>query len=239
MGIAILMGSGGGVSSDDVTATRNQLLSGVTAITSDSDDEPVEGTIASQAGGTFNPTTSVRTLATGGKYLKSDVRVNGFALPPASALKKGYKYTLYGQSVTGTFQGYTDSPLYIIQNGVVKNLSTNSFNNTTYVSTYGGALTTTGNTVARSNASINITDYKYLKVYSRGIDYSDNAATSFYIKVQLGNSSGPTINLGTFYSDTTGIFDISAYSGSYYIYWNVTSSYSYRRGIKDMYFTTT
>lgn len=36
-------GSGGG--SDETTATRNQVLRGVTAITSDSGDEPVEGTI--------------------------------------------------------------------------------------------------------------------------------------------------------------------------------------------------
>lgn len=36
-------GSGGG--SDETTATRNQVLRGVTAITSDSGDEPVEGTL--------------------------------------------------------------------------------------------------------------------------------------------------------------------------------------------------
>ena len=36
-------GSGGG--SDETTATKNQVLRGVTAITSDSGDEPVEGTI--------------------------------------------------------------------------------------------------------------------------------------------------------------------------------------------------
>jgi hypothetical protein len=39
-------GSGGG--SDETTATRNQVLRGVTAITSDSGDEPVEGTIVTR-----------------------------------------------------------------------------------------------------------------------------------------------------------------------------------------------
>ena len=46
MAEAILMSGGvGGVSSDDVTATKNQVLQGVTALTRDSDDEPVQGTI--------------------------------------------------------------------------------------------------------------------------------------------------------------------------------------------------
>lgn len=38
-------GSGSGGGSDETTATKNQVLRGVTAITSDSGDEPVEGTI--------------------------------------------------------------------------------------------------------------------------------------------------------------------------------------------------
>ena len=46
MADAILMSGGvGGVSSDDVTATKNQVLQGVTALTRDSDDEPIQGTI--------------------------------------------------------------------------------------------------------------------------------------------------------------------------------------------------
>lgn len=46
MADAILKSGGiGGASSDEVTATKNQLLRGVTAITSDSGDEPVDGTI--------------------------------------------------------------------------------------------------------------------------------------------------------------------------------------------------
>lgn len=46
MGKILIPGSsGGGVTSDDVTATKNQVLQGVTALTSDSDDEVVEGTI--------------------------------------------------------------------------------------------------------------------------------------------------------------------------------------------------
>ena len=46
MAKAILMrGGGGGVKSDDVTATKGHVLRGYTALTTDSDDEPTEGTI--------------------------------------------------------------------------------------------------------------------------------------------------------------------------------------------------
>jgi hypothetical protein len=41
----IVKSGGGGITSDDVTATKNQVLQGVTALTSDSYDEAIEGTI--------------------------------------------------------------------------------------------------------------------------------------------------------------------------------------------------
>ena len=47
MAICLINKSGGGVSSDDVTAKREHVLQGYTALTSDSDDEIVEGTIKS------------------------------------------------------------------------------------------------------------------------------------------------------------------------------------------------
>lgn len=49
MADAILMSGGvGGVSSDDVTAKREHVLQGYTALTSDSDDEPVQGTMVNR-----------------------------------------------------------------------------------------------------------------------------------------------------------------------------------------------
>ena len=52
MADAILMSGGvGGVTSDDVTARREHVLQGYTALTSDSDDEPVQGTMANRGNG--------------------------------------------------------------------------------------------------------------------------------------------------------------------------------------------
>jgi len=45
----ILQKSGGGAASDECTATRAMILKGMTAITSDSEDEPVEGTLDVQS----------------------------------------------------------------------------------------------------------------------------------------------------------------------------------------------
>lgn len=53
MGKILIPGSsGGGVSSDDVTAKREHVLQGYTALTSDSNDEPVQGTIPNRGNGT-------------------------------------------------------------------------------------------------------------------------------------------------------------------------------------------
>ena len=45
MAVCLINKSGDGVSSDDVTAKREHVLQGFTALTSDSNDEPIQGTI--------------------------------------------------------------------------------------------------------------------------------------------------------------------------------------------------
>ena len=52
MAVCLINKSGGGVSSDDVTAKREHVLQGYTALTSDSNDEPAQGTIPNRGNGT-------------------------------------------------------------------------------------------------------------------------------------------------------------------------------------------
>ncbi len=66
----ILQKSGGGAASDECTATRAMILKGVTAITSDSEDEPVEGTMTNQGAQTV-------TLGYGGAYTIPEGYHNG------------------------------------------------------------------------------------------------------------------------------------------------------------------
>lgn len=47
----LLRGGAGGVGSDDVTASKAQVLQGYTALTADSDDEPVQGTMVNRGNG--------------------------------------------------------------------------------------------------------------------------------------------------------------------------------------------
>ena len=68
MEIPISLGSGGGGGSDEVTATKNDVLAGYTAVTSDSDDEPVEGTIPSKAAEVYETSSSDQTISAG-QYL--------------------------------------------------------------------------------------------------------------------------------------------------------------------------
>ena len=51
MAVCLINKSGGGVTSDDVTAKREHVLQGYTALTADSDDEVVEGTIPNRGNG--------------------------------------------------------------------------------------------------------------------------------------------------------------------------------------------
>lgn len=61
----LLNGGGNGNMSDEVTATKAQVLKGYTAITSDSDDEPEEGTIPTKAATTYNTSSSDQTIPAG------------------------------------------------------------------------------------------------------------------------------------------------------------------------------
>lgn len=138
--------------SEELTASRAQVLDGYTAVTKDSDDEAVEGTmpnrgavshslaingsytipqgyhngsgkvsqsIPTQGAKTITPNGSTQTVASG-RYLTGAITVPGFSMPAANLIKKGAKITIYGRSVTGTWEGYVASStdLYSYGNNV-------------------------------------------------------------------------------------------------------------------------
>jgi hypothetical protein len=77
---------GGG--SDEVTATRAQVLTGYTAITADSADEPIEGTIPIKSGQTYYPTLANQNIAQG-QYLGGIQVIN--KITPTNILAKNIK----------------------------------------------------------------------------------------------------------------------------------------------------
>lgn len=171
------------------------------------------GSMQSQAGGTYNPTTSVKTLATGGKYLSSDVKVNGFALPTASKLIKGYTYSLYGQSVAGTLT--KDYDLIKGSTAFV------AFTNATRLQ--GAYCAIPVGTIAYSSSKITLKDYKYLKFYCSNFQYinsgdyfSDGTHMNSW-KVGFGANGSTFTQSKTFNAYSVCSIDVSDYEGAYYI----------------------
>lgn len=147
MGRLLIPSGGAGGSSGDCTATKSDVLKGVTAITSDSDDEPVFGTleltgnitaadirkgktgystdpknkISGQmkeiSGKTVTPSTTQVVAVEANTFVTGDVSIPAFELPAANIVKKNALYKLYGKSVRGEFSGIVIDPTDLYNRG--------------------------------------------------------------------------------------------------------------------------
>lgn len=117
--LPITFTSGGG-GSDEVTATKAQVLAGYTAITSDSDDEPAEGTIPSLPATTYYATLEAQNIIPSGKYTAgaqtvAAVSTSGFL---TAAIKAGHTINISnGNEVIRTATGTYTSSLSTGQTG--------------------------------------------------------------------------------------------------------------------------
>ena len=143
MGFVLVTGGSENIGiSDECTATKGDILKGKTAISNDSDDEVVEGTleltgtavdnqvlagktyystdahtkrtgtIQSQPGWTPIPSTIQQTLKCKGKYMTENVVIPAFVMPSADVIKKGATVSIYDNSITGTWEGYPPTTEY-------------------------------------------------------------------------------------------------------------------------------
>lgn len=244
-------GGGGGADLDVVTAGTGDVLSGKVIV--DKDGNPLAGTMpnksgtaltvatngqtlipqgyhdgtqyakntqATLAGGTLTPSTSQVTVSCNGKLMTSNYVIPAFSLPSANVIKKGTKVTIYGKSVTGTFEGYVSDVLNIYNAGTWTNISTTGLNNAANKSSY---YTVAAGKMARTNATVDLTNYKYLKIQAKPsnagpggmrfrIAVGTDTTGSSYAKSIIATSSL------TFSSYFTGILDVSSLRGNYYIY---------------------
>lgn len=136
MGRLLIPSGGAGGSSGDCTATKSDVLKGVTAITSDSNDERAFGTleltgnitaadirkgktgystdpknkISGQmkeiSGKTVTPSTTQVVAVEANTFVTGNIFIPSFKLPAANIIKKNEVYELYGKSVRGTFSGF-------------------------------------------------------------------------------------------------------------------------------------
>ena len=211
-------------------SAAGHILAGRTAWVNGS---KITGTIPSQAGGTLTPSTSAVTANCSGKYMTSNYTIPAFALPPANALRKGYSYTLYGKTVTGTLEQWLSSPADVTGNetGATKiGTSTGFFSWITSpksINVFCGS--NGGSTLGRLNTAVNVSSYKYLKLFvPRAYDKS---GSQYYTKVGISlqaDGSGVTYGAEVLANSTVTnfnvILDVTNYSGMYFIYVSVRSA---------------
>lgn len=181
------------------------------------------GTLPTMAGGTKTPSTSQITVACSGYKMTSNIVIPAFSLPTASKLLKGYTYTIYGKSVTGTAQQYLNT------------------NNSNFV-TSGFDFNNISGTVTKSNGSIEI--YDGIAMYTKVI----NPSGWLYLKakcnsdrpIQVGianNANNSNVVYGS--NAVTSILSIKGYSGPYFIYIKNSSTKILEIMIKDIYLSNT
>lgn len=79
----------------------------------------VRGKIQSMAGTTITPQTYKQTVWSAWKRMTGNVEIAAVPLPPANAIKKGYRYWIGGNYVDGTFEGYVTGAADIYRQGAV------------------------------------------------------------------------------------------------------------------------
>ena len=197
-------------------SAAGHILAGRTAWVNGS---KITGTIPTQGAATITPGTSAKTAIAAGRYASGDITVAGSSTLVASNIKKGV--TIFG--VTGTFEGYVSDTLYFYNSGTWSNLSSTGVTKTTS----GGSIVVSNNYIAlqytgesamcRTNQTVDLTNYNYLKatfssgMYSYlgiGTNPSSNTLNGLLKYIAINGSGG----------SGTAILDISSYTGYYYIY---------------------
>ena len=101
---------GGGVITDDATATASQILSGYTAYVK---GKKITGSIQSQNGQTITPMSSIQVIHTKDKYLTGDITVKGDSSLLAGNIRKGA--TIFG--ISGTYTSDANATAAYILSG--------------------------------------------------------------------------------------------------------------------------
>lgn len=144
--------------------------------------------------------------------------------------------------ITGTWEGYTSSPLYIYNQGTWNGVSSNNVTMTkgwqiNSMGTYIDIRTNNSNleTIGRLNSTINLTSYIYLKINMAGTSYSASYGDKIFTGISTNSnittrtSLTSNITLKVNQDKATIILNISSYSGNYFIYFGnnqATSGYA-------------
>lgn len=129
MGKSMLLKTGGGIGSEDVTSTKDKVLTGYTAVTKDSNDDPIAGTMPNNGSisGSLNCGQSKSIPAgytTGGTVTANSLASQTSANAAASQILSGQSAWVNGSKITGTMpnrgtvnQGLSINGSYTIPSG--------------------------------------------------------------------------------------------------------------------------
>ena len=176
--IPISFGGGGGSGSDDVTASSAQVLAGYTAITTDSSDEPVEGTIPTKDVAVYNTSTTDQTIASN-QYLGGVQTIKAVTTSniDANNIKKDVVVTVGDsnnsgriKNVTGTYTTVTGKTAATASqildgyaafangsnqiNGTIASRAATSYNPTTYAQTIPKGLYLSGDQTINGDSNL-------------------------------------------------------------------------------------
>ena len=275
MGRVNMSGSGSGADLDVITATAGDVLAGKVIVDKDGNpltgtipnrgavnqslaingsytipkgyhngSGKVTQSVPTQGAKTITPGASQQQVAAG-RYLTGAITVPGFSMPAANLIKKGAKITIYGRSVTGTFEGYVATSLdiynrgawgsgYSLNNLVAKTYSSAASGSPPSISQDSSNIILTGRNDGSTggfiiNKAINISPYRTLNVVFRG---SAGTAAAHNIGLCLPDFSKINITGIIEYAEEllsnveeTITLDVSNLNQDAYVFFRCTSSY--------------
>lgn len=152
--------------------------------------------------------------------------------------------------ITGTFEGYISSVLYLFNNGVWSNLQTTGWNGAGTDISNGRKITVKTNIISSAYTAyalcsllqtFNLSNYKYIKITTirnTSYEYCDGLIG---ISSRYNGTINDFISSSTNASSGTTILDISSINGSYYIYigmkYSARSNKTYEMTVTQLYLT--
>lgn len=181
----------------------------------------VTQSITTMNGSTVNPSTSTVTIGTDKKYINGNFTIPAFSLPSASVIKKGTTITIYGKSVTGTFEGWVPTATDWYYNGVYQygwylNDTTHWRNENTRIYLYSAPSgTLSGTDILKTGNAMNLRSYNTLTL--QGYFRFNNS--SGYGRIILKDGSGNTLayvdneSYKDIYTISLNISQLTSYNG--------------------------
>ena len=164
-----------------------------------------QGKIQSMAGVTITPQTYAQTVWSAWKRMTGNVEIAAVPLPPASVVKKGYRYWIGSSYVDGTCEGYfpTANDLYLHGNNPANFSCSSGSGYVTFFLDHIEIRDTSDTKIINASIKFNLTGHANLKIDG---EFCNGASSGRYLDIYRGSGTG-------WYSFARHIFAGSACTG--------------------------